>query len=65
MARWIARRPENRDDRSGDVGADDPEPEFVGERRGEIVVTLQENNEIVLIGADGVVSGHFSAGSGT
>lgn len=46
------------------VGADDPEPEFLDVNgAGEIVVTLQENNHIVVIGADGVVSGHFSAGA--
>ena len=47
-----------------DVAGDDPEPEFVAVNdAGEIVVTLQENNHIVVIGADGVVSSHFSAGS--
>ena len=46
------------------VAGDDPEPEFVDVNDGgEIVVTLQENNHIVVIGADGVVSGHFSAGA--
>jgi len=46
------------------IAGDDPEPEFLDiNAAGEIVLTLQENNEIVLIGADGVVSGHFSAGS--
>jgi Esterase-like activity of phytase len=46
------------------VAGDDPEPEFIAVNdAGEIVVTLQENNHIVVIGADGVVSGHFSAGS--
>jgi hypothetical protein len=47
-----------------EVAGDDPEPEFVSVNdAGEIVVTLQENNHVVVIGADGVVSGHFSAGS--
>lgn len=47
-----------------EVGGDDPEPEFVAVNdAGEIVVTLQENNHIAIIGADGVVAGHFSAGS--
>ncbi|MDM7932542.1 esterase-like activity of phytase family protein [Tabrizicola sp.] len=47
-----------------DVAGDDPEPEYVDVNpAGEIVVTLQENNHIVVIGADGVVSGHFSAGA--
>jgi hypothetical protein len=46
------------------VAGDDPEPEFVAVNdAGEIVVTLQENNHIVVIGADGVVSSHFSAGA--
>lgn len=46
------------------VAGDDPEPEFVAVNdAGEIVVTLQENNHIVVIGAEGVVSSHFSAGS--
>lgn len=47
-----------------EVGAEDPEPEFVAiNDAGEIAVTLQENNHIVLIGADGTVSGHFPAGA--
>jgi hypothetical protein len=47
-----------------DVGGDDPEPEFVDiNAAGEIVVTLQENNHIVVIGADGTVASHFSAGA--
>jgi hypothetical protein len=47
-----------------EVAGDDPEPEFVAVNdAGEIVVTLQENNHIVVIGADGAVSSHFSAGS--
>jgi hypothetical protein len=47
-----------------EVAGDDPEPEYVDvNEAGEIVVTLQENNHIVLIGADGVVASHFSAGS--
>ncbi|MEO5613716.1 MAG: esterase-like activity of phytase family protein [Cypionkella sp.] len=46
------------------VAGDDPEPEFLDiNAAGEIVLTRQENNEIVLIGADGKVSGHFSAGA--
>ncbi len=45
------------------VGGDDPEPEFVAiSDAGEIAVTLQENNHIVVIGADGAVASHFSAG---
>lgn len=46
------------------VGGDDPEPEFVDiNDAGEIVVTMQENNHIVVIGADGAVATHFSAGA--
>jgi hypothetical protein len=46
------------------VGGDDPEPEFVDiNDAGEIVVTMQENNHIVVIGADGNVASHFSAGA--
>jgi hypothetical protein len=45
-----------------EVGSDDPEPEFVDVNdAGEIVVTMQENNHIVVIGADGTVASHFSA----
>ena len=45
---------------------DDPEPEFVAVNdKGESVVTLQENNEIVVIGADGAVAAHFPAGTVT
>ncbi|MCE5973491.1 esterase-like activity of phytase family protein [Sinirhodobacter sp. WL0062] len=48
------------------VAGDDPEPEFVDiNAAGEIVVTMQENNEIIVIGADGAVANHFSAGSVT
>ncbi len=46
------------------VGGDDPEPEFLDTNTaGEIVVTMQENNHIAIIGADGTVSSHFSAGA--
>ncbi len=45
------------------VGGVDPEPEFVDiNAAGEIAVTLQENNHIVVIGADGAVAAHFAAG---
>ncbi|NCU19828.1 esterase-like activity of phytase family protein [Candidatus Falkowbacteria bacterium] len=48
------------------IGGDDPEPEFVAiNDLGEIVVTLQENNHIAVIGADGAVAAHFSAGAVT
>lgn len=43
---------------------DDPEPEYVDfNAAGDLVVTLQENNHIVVIGADGKIAAHFSAGS--
>lgn len=46
-----------------EIGGQDPEPEFVDiNEAGEIVVTLQENNHIVVIGSDGQVTSHFSAG---
>jgi len=49
-----------------EIGAEDPEPEFIDiNAAGEIVVTLQENNHIVVIGADGKVANHFSAGAVT
>lgn len=45
------------------IAPEDPEPEYVDvNAAGEIVVTLQENNHIVIIGADGTVVSHFSAG---
>ncbi|WP_126974866.1 esterase-like activity of phytase family protein [Frigidibacter oleivorans] len=47
-----------------EVAGDDPEPEYVDvNEAGEIVVTLQENNHIVVIGTDGAVASHFSAGT--
>lgn len=46
-----------------DVAGDDPEPEFVDiNDKNEIAVTLQENNHIVILRADGKVLSHFSAG---
>ncbi|MEC3861784.1 esterase-like activity of phytase family protein [Mesobacterium sp. TK19101] len=46
------------------IAGEDPEPEFVDVNGlGEIVVTMQENNEMVVIGADGTVLNHFSAGA--
>ncbi|MFT7059133.1 MAG: sugar lactone lactonase YvrE [Pseudorhodobacter sp.] len=49
-----------------EVGGSDPEPEYIDiNDAGEIAVTLQENNHIVIIGADGTVSSHFSAGAVT
>ncbi|HSR54881.1 MAG TPA: esterase-like activity of phytase family protein, partial [Alphaproteobacteria bacterium] len=47
-----------------EIGASDPEPEFVDvNSRGEIVVTLQENNHIAVVDRRGKVLRHFSAGS--
>jgi len=47
-----------------EVAAEDPEPEFLDvNAAGEIVLTMQENNHIVVIGADGAVASHFSAGA--
>jgi hypothetical protein len=49
------------------VAGDDPEPEYVDiNSKNEIAVTLQENNQIVILnGADGAVINHFTAGSVT
>lgn len=45
------------------IAPEDPEPEFVDiNAEGEIVVTLQENNHIVVANIDGIIS-HFSAGA--
>jgi hypothetical protein len=47
-----------------DVAPEDPEPEFVDvNAAGEIAVTLQENNHIVVLNSAGAVLSHFSAGS--
>ncbi len=47
-----------------DIAPEDPEPEFVDiNAAGEIAVTLQENNHIVILGGDGSVLSHFSAGA--
>ncbi|RNF33930.1 esterase-like activity of phytase family protein [Paracoccus methylarcula] len=47
-----------------ELAGSDPEPEFVSyNEAGELAVTLQENNHIAIIGADGEIAGHFSAGS--
>jgi hypothetical protein len=46
------------------VAGEDPEPEFVAvSHAGEIAVTLQENNHVVVLGRDGRVLSHFSAGA--
>ncbi|WP_417271297.1 esterase-like activity of phytase family protein [Celeribacter sp.] len=47
-----------------DISPEDPEPEFVDvNAAGEIVVTLQENNHIVVLNKDGDILNHFSAGA--
>mgnify|MGYP001793357251 FL=1 len=47
-----------------DVAPGDPEPEFTDvNAAGQIAVTLQENNHIVVLNPDGSVASHFSAGS--
>lgn len=47
-----------------DVAPEDPEPEFVDiNDAGETVVTLQENNHIVVVSREGEVISHFSAGA--
>ncbi len=48
-----------------EVAPDDPEPEFVDiNDAGHVLVTLQENNHIVIVdGVNGEVAAHFSAGA--
>ena len=48
-----------------EIGGSDPEPEFVDfNENNEIVVTLQENNHLVIVEAkSGMVLNHFSAGA--
>lgn len=47
-----------------EIAGEDPEPEFVDiNDAGEIVLSLQENNHLIVIGADGTVASHFNAGS--
>ena len=48
-----------------EIAPEDPEPEFVAiNANGEIALTLQENNHIVIIdGKTGTVKTHFSAGT--
>ena len=48
-----------------EVAPEDPEPEFVDfNEAGEIAMTMQENNEIVIVdGKTGDIVSHFSAGS--
>ncbi len=47
-----------------EIAGEDPEPEFVDiNGLGETAVTMQENNHIVVLGRDGSVVSHFSAGA--
>lgn len=47
-----------------DIAGSDPEPEFVDfNDNNELVITMQENNYIVIMSEDGKVKTHFSAGS--
>ncbi|GAB4359998.1 MAG: esterase-like activity of phytase family protein [Oricola sp.] len=48
-----------------EIAGEDPEPEFVDfNDAGEIALTLQENNHVVIVdGATGKVVSHFSAGT--
>ena len=47
-----------------EVAGSDPEPEYVDiNGLGETVVTLQENNHMVVVARDGSIVSHFSAGS--
>ncbi len=47
-----------------EIAPEDPEPEYLDfNAQGDLVVTLQENNHIVVIGADGKIASHFSAGA--
>ncbi|TFL19734.1 esterase-like activity of phytase family protein [Jannaschia formosa] len=47
-----------------EVAPSDPEPEYVSiNAEGEVVVTLQENNHIVVLSRTGEVRSHFPAGA--
>ena len=47
-----------------EIAPTDPEPEYVDiNALGEIVLTLQENNHIVVVARDGTILNHFSAGT--
>jgi hypothetical protein len=49
-----------------EIAPEDPEPEFVSiNGENEVVVTMQENNHLVVLAADGTVLSHFSAGEVT
>ncbi|WP_071673152.1 esterase-like activity of phytase family protein [Nioella nitratireducens] len=47
-----------------EIAPEDPEPEFVSiNAENEIVLTMQENNHMVILSAAGEVLNHFSAGA--
>ncbi|WP_138465159.1 esterase-like activity of phytase family protein [Poseidonocella sp. HB161398] len=47
-----------------EIAPEDPEPEYVDiNAAGETVVTLQENNHLVVVSKEGEILGSFSAGS--
>ncbi len=47
-----------------EVSPEDPEPEFVDiNGNGETIVTLQENNHLVVVSRAGEIMNHFSAGA--
>ncbi|MFZ5963164.1 esterase-like activity of phytase family protein [Thalassococcus sp. BH17M4-6] len=47
-----------------EVSPEDPEPEFVDiNSLGETVMTMQENNHMVVVARDGSILNHFSAGA--
>ncbi|KQI72940.1 alkaline phosphatase [Loktanella sp. 5RATIMAR09] len=49
-----------------DIAPEDPEPEYISiNSENEVVVTLQENNHIVVLSSAGAVLNHFSAGEVT
>jgi hypothetical protein len=49
-----------------DIAPEDPEPEFISiNGENEVVVTMQENNHIVVLSSAGEVLSHFSAGEVT
>ncbi len=47
-----------------EISPEDPEPEFVDiNSAGDVIVSMQENNHMVVVGRDGVIKNHFSAGT--
>ena len=46
------------------ISPEDPEPEFVDiNAAGDVVVSLQENNHMIVVSKDGVITSSFSAGA--